>query len=36
MQHIDNCLKYSIVVGSEYKMMGVEYLFSFSYFQVLL
>ena len=34
MQHIDNCLVDSILVGSEYKMMGVEPLFRFSYFQV--
>ena len=34
MQDIDNCLGDYIIVVSAYKMMGVERLFRFSYFQV--
>ena len=34
MQDIDTCLEDSILVGYAYKMMGVEPLFRFSYFQV--
>ena len=35
MQDIDNWFGYSILVGSAYKMIGVEHLFRFSYFQLL-
>ena len=34
LQDIDNCLGDSILLGSVYKMMGVEPLFRFIYFQV--
>ena len=34
MQDINNCLGYSILVGSTYNMIRVEPLFRFSYFQV--
>ena len=34
MQDIDNWLVDSILVGSSYKMVGIEPLFRFSYFQV--
>ena len=34
MQDIDNCLGDYRIVGSAYKMMGVEPIFRFSYFQV--
>ena len=33
MQDIDTCLGDSILVVSVYEVMGVEYLFTFSYFQ---
>ena len=36
MQYIDTWLEYSILVGSAYKMIGVEPLFRFRYFQVVL
>ena len=34
MQYINNCLGDSILVGSAYNMMGVEPIFSFTYFQL--